>query len=709
VSVLGREPVLSGRQEFSAMGLEYVLGRDGVESSWWAREGVARESFAAAQFNELGAGGRLRGNRSAVGPAGGGPPVFAHNSGVLWTALDILRYVLHWHLPAGAPSIRISGQTELLERMTPVMGLNGESVLGIVTALIDRRRGLNARLVWDGGDEAELRVATEASAPVAFADLTLEANPQVLDLDLAGGDLRESTVVRLSEENRYGRVVVRGQPLRTTFSASVREGTLAAGWLEESQQRYNGAGVSTPGYTELPEATQAALSDMTRQTNPFLRAVYTKFRLAPGFEWELPARDVEDPVLEFAAGTVLLERDIVELPRTVLLPRWTDDGLLDSETLQAVPERITRFARQTSLVRGWDYVADPPVFRGDPGEQGEVEPPMCWAFGPETVAGGNVVARYYDASQGGHEEWPTGNVAVSDDELAVYLQGQPIAHVFAGDDFQPGTNAQPSQFLSVADWRDHIFTVAVESDPVEMRAEVPGGIPGKTLVVHLDDCAVWWIAPGTVVAVEEVTGRLRRIWQERGVLTRDDRGWMRAVMALTLGWYGRRRAGLEVVMAGIGGTPEPQAMIRRVDAAIGRGIEVNSLVTRVVYDFERNATSMTADYAELDAAGLANRLRSRALGAGGGGASVVAGVSSTGGGVIGGRVENLPVRFAKSSGGFGGGGGGGTGDPVPLVVAMILPNGAWSHGVPDVDSATADESRGADRPRCDRAWFPVGW
>jgi hypothetical protein len=262
------------------------------------------------------------------------------------------------------------------------------------------------------------------------------------------------------------------------------------------------------------------------------------------------------------------------------------------------------------------------VFRGV-GDAESVEPIMVWAEGDMLVDDATVTRMMYDASAGGGEsDLPTANVTPLEDELALYIDGKPAPHSFASSDFFPGPaseivpspNANPSGVLPRCDWRRLLITVAVETpDHVEMRRAVPGVRGGSVLQIDIPEATLWWIAPGTVVGVSP-SGLPLRVQKHAGVYTRNDTDWLRAVMVMALGWYGRFRKGVEIVKGGVGDMPLPGAMVGNVATATGRSVGSYTVVSNVTYDFERNLTTMRTDFQALDTAGVVQAAMSSAVG-----------------------------------------------------------------------------------------------
>jgi hypothetical protein len=659
--VLGVSPARSGVQTFSALGIEYFLAREAVASAFWATADGPRESSARATFNEPGAGGRVIGNMSEAvytAPNGLESRIFDASSSLPWTAAEILRYVLAWHASPECPPVELSGQVETLEVMAPTLALTGQSIIAIVSQLIDRRRGLNARILWGGDQNAIMRVATETAVPIILPGVSLPANESVLDLDLASGPLRQSASVTINREDSVSEVIVRGAPLLATFSINYHEGSLVAGWSAQAETDYFAAGDAVEGYSAATDETKKLVSDQIRQSDPLLADVFRLYTVPDDFPWEFEARTLLDPFTDLSTGTPAPATAEVEIPAFKVLPAFTPEGFLDRETLQAAPERIRRFSPITAILRGFDYSGEEPVYTGDADNREEPEPPAVYVLGVQDLTAGSVTTYYEFSTGGGNEGWAIGNVGVTADGLSIRLGVAPIPHSLGLNTF---TGANPSTFPPVADWRDMIATVAVEGEPVEMRRSIPGN-QGKRIVIDVPDAGLWWIAPGTVTAVDD-QGKLVRVLQENGILTRDDRAWLESILVLALGWYGRQRASIQATAIGIGTVPAPQTMIRRVDAAIGTGIETNSLVTNRRLDFAQNKTSFSCDYAELDAVAMVQRspFKSSALG-GVGMASQSA------------RADGRPQRFATSSRGSGSGGAP-SGDPVPFVTAQVLANG----------------------------------
>jgi hypothetical protein len=289
-----------------------------------------------------------------------------------------------------------------------------------------------------------------------------------------------------------------------------------------------------------------------------------------------------------------------------------------------------------------------------------------FALVPDITDNGTVISRYYDMSTGGNgNSWPTANLSIGADGLNVTVAVSGINHVLGLNHFLPGTNANPSKIDPNIDWTELLITVAIRHpDPVAIQEVIGNTTNGQAIVIYVDGAELWWVAPATVLGVSG-HGRLYREENPTGSFTRDDRPWLRAVMALAMGWYSKRRTACTVSIAGIGRVPAVQSMVQNIENAIGVPLVANSLVSEVIYDFASMQTTMVTDFANLDAPAFAGMLRPTGNSIGGVQSPQMREVKDQINKVR--RQEGTPVRISNP----GGGGGSGTGTTTTVQGASI--------------------------------------
>jgi len=694
VKVGGRALARTGSQTLTCLGAEYYLDVP-ITRAFWATGGSAEAVNDVDTFNERVPGGGIRGNRSAdVVTVGAFEPCHVFDrSGVdgtqaLWSVADIIRYLLALFAPVEGPKFVLTGQVAMLEQTKPVYRHSAnKTIREVIGELVDRRRGVEARVVWNGGEVAEVRVSSEADEEIRFGAFTIPANDAIVDLDLEDGTLSAEVEITEDVTPQVGEVVVRGGALRVTFTMGYGEGNLDRAWNDDQKARYDHASSSLPSFESLAaqnkELAASFADDVRRNTNNnFLRPVYTKFRPVADWTWELPARTVESQrLLVTGDGTMSTYTTEENYPGVKLLPALTPEGVFDTQVAQPVPGRIRRFDRTVGMYRGWDYSVDPPVYTGMEEDKREIEPVMVWARGfKEDPVTKNLFRFYYDVSRGSGETssdlMPAASVGIGDDELTLHVRSEPLPHVMALGDFLPyGTVdpddpeavnlTTPSAVVPLCDWKEMLATVCVETNArLEMSMKLREGAGWRRMMVEIPKAELWWIAPQTVVGIG-VDGAPQRVGKDTGtgIVSRDDRGWMAALMGLLAATL-KMRAGVSASVVGIGSMPLPGMMIGSVSGALGRQVSSNTTVTETLYDFERGRTSIKTGYENLDLAEWGKEVASEAIGGvgeSGGGVGSVGGSTGAGGAAAtsANGIENLQVRSPRPGGGVSGAAGGG--------------------------------------------------
>lgn len=630
----------SGAHEMTAVGVEYYLDRAPLASTWWKVGSGAVEIPVVESFNRRASNGFVVGNRTSAGIDG----LHAfERGGEKWSALDMLEYAFGRMTIPGGLAWRVTGQTSMLAGWFPVVDAGDDwTVWRLVQRLLDRRRAISGRFVWYGEGAVALEVFSSSSVEYRGGGLVVEPNRRILDLDIAEGRLLSDAKIELQRMKKVGRLRVRGDRVVVAFSMSHADGTLVRGWSDGQQTAYNEAGSAVLGFGDAPDEAKAAIADQTRNTSPKLERVYRRFALDPDWDWEWEEREVEEQYVDWEASEATPQVRTRTLPGAIAMPDVDEDGwlLLDTKQAQAALPRV--FLRHCALWKNVDYSVDPPVRAGGTEIDDELSPPVVWLLGTSVTAGDRIVQRLYEGSQGGLLGWPTVTVRPDESALALWVVATP-AHLLAVQEFIPGENANPTQTAPQVEWQKMIATVAVETNRhVEVTRVLDAGAE-EELVLRVEDAAVWWVAPGTVVDVTDA-GLPIRVENPDGIITRDDRDLLRQIAALAAAWHGSPRVAVAVGQRGIGGLPVPGMMIGSLSGSAGR-VLANSVVTEHRIDYAGLTTSIRTEYLELDEllAGMREGRSPRGrMGAAGSGGGIAEAQQALLGGV--------PVRWAAQSG-----------------------------------------------------------
>ena len=249
----------AGTQTLIAFGIEWFLTRNKVDRTYFGRgEGDPDIKLSgngngdpldpldsiyvkrAVPFN-LGTGRNVKkksGNRAV------GTSLFALGrlaTSTTWTAADIVEYILQFFEPLDAllrTTIPIIIETEdfiKLEWYEPVIVTEGRTVYQVLNQVMDRRRGLTWRLVYDDSATAGnptvnhnrmlLKVYTFNEVDISFTGgrkIPRNESQKTLDYDFAvdiDGAMTVTDSVR-----KFDRIIARGARRTSTFSLTLKQG-----------------------------------------------------------------------------------------------------------------------------------------------------------------------------------------------------------------------------------------------------------------------------------------------------------------------------------------------------------------------------------------------------------------------------------------------------------------------------------------------------
>jgi len=561
-----------GRQELAAFGLEYLLDRATICGATCETTGASVEIKVSPTFNRPARhGAGLLGNRSGAKQAESGAYEFSKISHDVWTHRDIAEYVLALHHPTGI-EFELSGQYDVLDALTSVQDLEGLTVRQALDLLIGRRRGMGWTVRTTGAGKALVHVFTVFDEDVSEGEVTIPANPDQQTLDLTDVAKLVEPVVKLATSGRYDKVIVQGAPLVTCFTASVGNGSLEAAWTVGLETEYLAGASGVTGYADLSDGEKAEANDTARGADR-LTPVYGHLRVPSDWDWTAVHGDGVAPCIK-------------------------NDGRIDRFNNQTIWHGERPFRRSLPMLEGLDYSTWPATQTGVSGLTAELKKPFVVAW----YNGGYIpVDRLNMATDG---DVPNARVRMLDADMAIEV-AFPTNHIAASADW---SGAEATNWDPALDWREYYATVAVETDErICVEVDIGTGRSSemvKTLVIDVPDAEAWWIAPGTVIDVN-ADGTVKRA-SSGGYQTRDDSPRLRVIAALAKGWYAKERRAVRVTMNTIEDLPRPGVILRAVDQ--GWHLEqVNSVVTRRVFDCVANTTTVETGFLELDATALAGR------------------------------------------------------------------------------------------------------
>lgn len=555
----------AGVQSWIAHEPLFLLDRISVSISWWEVRipnalfivdgnrisepytTTVHELDWCPSWNSFDSRGVTVGNRNAdkIGAS------HAFGGSSVWTRRQMVEYLLARFVDEGGvsgPSWTLGGQAEILEEISDtVKAGDTQSVADLLGRMIPRDMGLDFRISpTDTGFEVLVfaLTATEAS----FGGKALPVNPNTVEVTVGESvDSIQTTLVR-TREHRYGRIRVLGARVLVCCSLRAGDGSLVPKWTAALEALYKaGAGAAED---------DPALHDKARAADVY-RPVYQSYG-APS-EWDFQsgkARPVVNGAGELQAGQ--------SAPYQVKV----------RGTLSYLPLR-----------EGFDYAVDPPLDRNPEGHEPDLLPPMAWVYDDEDQ-------RYVPA-----EEYRISVLAPKAD-WGVFLQASPN-HVLALNHFTGDTETEPR-----FDYERLVATVALRSDerlaleyelPLEDEGDAHAPSDGSLDLVD-ESAELWYLAPGTVVGVDE-SGVLRSSGSTGRVL-RNDASRLTLLMAGAIARYANERARAEIVAKG---TIAWQGLLGAILTCLETGGDthaVQGVITSVEWTFGENPlTTIKAGFA----------------------------------------------------------------------------------------------------------------
>jgi len=510
----------TGDVVYQCLGLEHLLDGARIMGATILDAGTWKDVTACPTFNlRHRKGGSPLGNCSAAHQTG--TSVFGFSAGAAetrttWSASDVIAYLLHHYAPTtGGLAWTLGGQLGILDETVDVWRLEGRTVREALNILVDRRRGQSWTLrVGEATDEGppsiEVHVSTVYDRPMAFAGKTIQPNTEVapLEVDTTDGDAaavralhRVATChVRSSASQRYGRVIVLGERMRSCFTLAPVDSDLEAGWASADATALRAAGGED----------DPALADRWRRRAANLSDVFRTF-VVPD-DWDYTAGNGE-------GGT-----------RGPVAPVMNDSGSL-GQSAGVITQADKRFLKWLPLEEPWVGDEYETAYRR----------PFAWVAAPNPEDG------YLYLHDHGIPNAPTARPRMLEHQLGITVPSP--AHQMLARNHWTATDptTQRGGKLDCGDWFAYATlgcTVCMETDTrarvvMDVGAEpVEGAV--RTQVLRLAGAHMWYVVPGTVTGIDADGG----LEHHAGGLVRDDSARLVLTALLARAWYGQARQAL---------------------------------------------------------------------------------------------------------------------------------------------------------------------
>jgi hypothetical protein len=527
----------SGVQTWQAVGPTSLLERRAISRSWWLEDGTERELQWVPDANRRGEHGLLLGNRSEDKSNGtylfSGPATL--DTGDVWSHYDLLEYVVERFLNApeagsgtGSGDIHwtIGGQVDLLAEILDVVPMDDtQTVADLLARLIPRTKGLDYLVNWTE-EGFEIRVFSLNSLPWSFGWVTLHSNPQ--HVFFTAGECVENLGTSLATvtEEQYRTIRVLGNRLvicgslvgdavvmeAPAFSPHPNAGSLAPCWDAGLEAEYLAGkpGVEDPEWDSGSKGVIGWNREFRRQEK--FAAVYQHYAMPIGWDMD-------------AAGFAPLVK-----PNGDIAANGAPYQTYARQALDWLP-----------LKEGYDYSNGETVPLDDESEEKDFLPPAVW------VSNISALDEYDPGDMGYFPAEDCGiSVSIAKTRLGVELSASPN-HLLAMTHW---TGASPSDVLPKYDYELLVATLAWESDQRwGFEVQLDNGRADGVKEILIEDAECWWLAPNTVVGVDE--NLALKFSGSSGRLLRCDLTPLVFAMAGALARYGSPRSRATIELAGL--------------------------------------------------------------------------------------------------------------------------------------------------------------
>lgn len=587
-----------GEQVFECRGLEYLLQRTIVDTSTVAKAGDTEVDINRGIAFNMGSGHgnesmRIGNRHATVGNNDAfifsetiSDDPYIDDTASLWSAADIVKYLLHYHPPKDRTQTQIvpfdlieTSGLEILQKFFPTQTAHEKSVKQILDELIDRRRIMTWWLEVDPDDQDErptLRICTFNTTDLTLpSGQVVTANPNQANWFTDDDGLVVSFSFVKDDSSKFHQVIARGEPLGACFTvANTTYGNLEADWDTPLEAAYDAGASGATGYAALEDWEKDSAHQAFRNTDRF-KKVYRYFRVPPDWNGE-------------ASGEIVFRGP--DSPGLEALPHWTP-GLRFGPLLPLLTE--TDYASVTAITSEMLEGSKP-----------EYRRPFALIFD-------DSANRYYhmdklsygqeleDGLRTNGRTW-SAHLRMQDDAFGVIVDVSGIyQHVIASADF---TAADANDFYDTTealDWRDVYCTVFCEYDGFA-EAKYPLTVTVdddvvKTLRLHVPNARLDYIVPETIVGVDD-EGALQRT---SGGYVRDDRDKLKDVARSSYEWYSTSRRSITAVYRSLIFTQELGNLILNT-GNVNNQVVSNSVVTALTFNLLQNTTTIQTQFAQLD-------------------------------------------------------------------------------------------------------------
>jgi hypothetical protein len=544
-------------------------------------------------FNQLGADGRLAGDRSSSNSSSADPSrlssYYAHTwpgKGSLWTDQEVIETILAIQRTSGDPDLSFSGTPSTLQGTQAWSVEPDQTVWDLLTRVGDRRRGRGTIFLSYGNDSSnptgpltvQLSVSPQEANTVSYTEPASGSTATILgalaegtagSVNVAGDHRLVDGSMRIGQRHEHtaDRVEVIGAPIQTLVTLAHGDSSLGARW----------SGSEATAFAALDPTSESG--ELARRANRWSH-VYRLFGLSTA--WGGTAGNGE--------GGASSRADY----------RCDDSGglVVPSTTADSNPA-MYRIRRDLPIYGGVDYsTASPARYDGD-----------------ATITDRHrerLKLLAYDGSDWVDLQSEGFTAQVTPDGILVYA----TTDMVSGDRSLGDTGA--TSLGSIRDYTELAVTCAIESDQHRLQMSVGRGadISRRTVRIMANDLHLWLAHPGAIWSLDPSTGTPSRsaagaTSSSPGIL-RDDRDRLARILNQARLWYLTERRSLTYAMNDVGplgdtdgGSTYPTLgdLITTISYTNGAGQTVsrtiNTPVTSITVDARASRTTWRTDWQEL--------------------------------------------------------------------------------------------------------------
>lgn len=472
-----------GDQGFEAFSIEHLLDRNQINGAYTESGFVERQVV----FNrKAGHGLAQQGNRSTNADSNG--VYYFSRDGEKWTNLQIIEYLLQNFVQDGI-RFEVAGAWGPLNQIIEEHNFYGQSVLAAINTLIDRRYGLNWRLLVPdtAGGTVYIYIYSQLAYPLQIGDVQVPANPIQAVVPIIN-DHSIDPVMTFDALHQFDSVEVRGANLLICGTFAHADGTLVKGWTDAQEAAYE-----DPGHGDPDENDRARRAE--KFDNVFQKLIVPR-------DWDGYLGDGEGGATVSNAQPMVYYDASIDVNEQA--PFWLGEKRFEAE----IPFEVETLDDDAPV----EYRRAMAIIK-HPTEDAYSLIEKAW---PE-----DDDARY------------PGNLSLAKREMGIIIRPE-INHVYGLNHFDNDDTNVTAAF----DYEDVIVTAAFRSD-AQLRAAgvVPGQRmteTGRTKVVHAPEAEFWLVLPDTVTDIED--GQLVREFSDYEVV-RDDSDIVLQLLALNLIWF----------------------------------------------------------------------------------------------------------------------------------------------------------------------------